>query len=891
MRPIKLAGRVLRALFRRERVEAEMDDEFRFHLEMETEQNLRAGLSPAEARRRALVAFGAVERVREECRDARGTRGVEEGAKELRLAARRLLRQPGFTLPVLLTLALGTGAATAVFTLLDAVVLRPLPYPAAERLVRLASPVPGVEPGARWGVAKGQFLHFQRQAHSFEALGLYTAAPVVLAAEGPGRPAERAGAARVSGGVLDVLGVRPRLGRRITVEDGLTEEPAVALLGHDLWVRRFGADPGVVGRTMPVEGAPVRIVGVLPPDARLPEELELPDLARIDLWLPLWLDPAQPARNNHVFRAVGRLRPGVTPAAAQSELARLTAALPAVLPEAYSPEFMRSTGFSTEAVPLREGVVGGAGRVLWVLFAAVGLLLLVACANAAGLFLARLQARRREMAVRAALGAGRRELARHFLAETVPLALAAGALALLMAHGAVRLLVALSPAGIPRLDEVRVGWTAILFTLGVSLAAGTAFGLLPLLRREGDVALLREAGRGMAGSRRQHGARAALVVAQVALSLVLLAGAALLFQSFRRLSAVHPGFDPRGVLTFRVSLPAARAESFEAADAFHRALVARLEAVPGVEAAGVGSALPLSGYDGCTAVIVEGPAQACVPVHTAAPGWLRALGVPVRGREGAWGEGRVAVVSRAFAERTWPGRDPVGRTLYVGGIDTAPYRVVGVAGDVRGAGLDRPATEDVHLPLHPPSPALGSAPPPSVAVALRARAGRPERLEAAVRRAVAEVDPQAPVADVRPLSALVSTSMARTSFAALLLGAASLLALALSAVGMYGVVAYLVAQRRAEIGIRMALGAPARRVAREVVAGSLRLAALGVVLGLAGAVAATRALRSLLFGVSPADPWVLALASAFLAAVAALASWAPARRAMRVDPAEALRHE
>ena len=889
-------------------VPADVDDELRFHFEMRTDELRTRGLSADAARLQAEREFGDVGWVRDrlESIDHRiaERRSRDERwsllAQEARFALRRLVRQAGFTVPAVLTLALGLGAAAAVFTVLDRVVLRPLPYASAGRLVWLQSPVPGVGPDVQWWLGKGQYHYYLRESRSFDALGLYRMSAATVGSEAPGAlQAERTGVAQVSASVARVLGVAPLLGRAMVPDDNLREEPQAAWLTHRLWASQFGADSSIVGRTILLSGRAVTVAGVLEPRAVLPGELAA-DNAPAGVWVPLHLDPAEPPRTSHTLMGIGRLRAGVTVEAAQAELSRLTARLPEALPEAYSTGFMERFGFSVAVTPLRDRVLGGVARTLWVVFGGVGLLLVIALANVTNLFLARIEARRRETAVRAALGAGRAQLARSFLAESLLLTAAAGALALLVAWGAVRLLVAAQPAGLPRLDEVRLGGTTALFVALVALAAGLLLGLLPVARRDGGTALLLEVGRGLTASRRQQAVRGTLVVAQIALSLVLLAGGALLWRSVRELQAVPSGLDPRGVLTAHVLLPQARYAEPAAVGATWSRIAERLAAIPGVAHVGATSSLPLAGDQGCSAIGLphrppdDEDRAPCVPVVLATPGYFATLGVPVRGREPDWADVRagrpVAMVSAAFARRGWGDADPVGQRLVASNAEDV-REVVAVVGDVRADGLDRPVIEAVYLPVLPVAVAVFGDTPRSLTFVLRAAAGDPARLAPAVRRAVAALDAQIAVTDVRPMSSVVARSMARVSFTALLLGLASAVALALSAIGIYGVIAYLVARRRAELGIRLALGARTAQVGGMVLLQSVRLAALGVALGLVGAWMATRALRALLYEVSPTDPVALGGTALVLLLVAALAGWVPARRAMRVDPAEALRAE
>ena len=898
----------LRRAFRlprsRRRLRDAVDEELRFHLEERVEELMARGMERAQAEREARARFGDVEEYRAQTRaiderilrEDRRMELLDALGRELRQAVRTLGRSRGFTALAALTLALGVGATTAIYTVLDAVVLRPLPYAEADRLVALSSPVPGVTPDAEWGISQAGFFHFRDSVRSFESLGAYSRGRLAMTGEGQ---AELVEAGIVTASLFDVLRLRPALGRLFTAADDQPGVAPVGVLAHEYWTQRFGADPAVVGRTVLVDpfGA-VQVVGVMQPGAKLPDQ-------PVDLWLPRQLDPAAPPQNSHmVFHGVvARLRPGATLPAAQAELARLTTAFPRRFPTAYSESFLRETGFTTKAVSLRDEVVGGTATVLWILLAAVGLVFAIACANVANLFLVRAEGRRREIAVRRALGAGRSHLALHFLAESLLLALAAAAVALALAQAGLRLLVAAAPAGLPRLAEVQLGWRGAAVAVLCAVAAALAFGLVPLVRaaRGVDVSTLREGGRGLSASRGRHAVRGAFVVAQVALALVLLAAAGLMAESYRRLRAVRPGFDAAGVLAVGISLPRARYDSYEKVAAFHRDLAARLRALPRVQAVGAGNVVPLAGYDGCSIVFVEGRPVApgrepsCIGTHFVAPGYFAALGMRVRGAAPGWAETQGAaagvVVTQALARRLWPGEDPIGRGIKCCQDGPPYYRVAGVADDVRGSWLDEPPTEAVFFPVVPLKGTMLWSPQRSMSVLVRTSLSDPTAVAPAVRRVLAEMDPSVPLGSAEPMSRVVAKSMARTSFTMLLLGVAAAMALVLSAVGIYGVISYVVGQRRGEIGIRIALGAPIAQVKRLVVLQSVRLAVAGVALGLAAALASTRVLASLLFEVSPTDPRVLALVALALVALAALASYVPARRASRVDPAEALRSE
>jgi putative ABC transport system permease protein len=819
--------------------------------------------------------------------------------REGRHAARTLWRAPSFSLITLVTLALGIGAATAIFTLLDSVVLRPLPYANADRLVDLSSPVPKLKGQSVWGLARHEMFYFLQNGHSLENLGVYQLDQATVLGGGGGRP-ERVRRVATSASLFDVLGFRPALGRLLVAEDNHSRTPAVVVLSHGYWARRFGAAPDVVGRTLDVEGLPLTVVGVLPPGA------DLPDLT-VDLWAPAWVDSTT-VFNNHTWSAIGRLRPGVSAADAERDLAPLTNRLPEVFPSVYNPRWVVNTGFRTAVVPLRDAVVGPLlTRALWTLFGAVALVLLIAGANVANLFLVRLDARRRELAVRAALGAGRAQLAWQSLTESLLLALLAAVLAMAIAQGMLRAILAVAPSELPRLSEVHLSSAGIAFAGGVALLAGAAFGVLPLMGERLDLGLLREAGRGLTSSRRGMAVRRVLVASQMALAVVLLAAAVLMVRTFRNLRAVQPGFDPSGVLTLDVALPEQRyggslpyAQAAELATGFYQQLADRVRGLPGVRAVGFTDRMPLVSGDWCTGITLEGPTPeaatgACPPSTLVSPGYFEAMGIRVEGRAPDWSgmlahDGAV-VVSRAFADHRWPNESPIGKGMKFSGTRPPFYRVVGVARDVRGLGVDAPPPEYVYFPMLGIPDAPLWSPPSYMHLVLKTAAGDPLALTGAVTRVVQELEPEAAVANVTTVESLLDASMAKQSFTMVLLLIAAASAMLLSAVGIYGVISYLVAQRRGEIGLRVALGAQAPEVTGMVLRQSLTLALSGVAVGLLAAWGTTRVLRALLFGVRPADPVTLILVPLALLGVAALASYAPARRAARIDPAEALRTE
>lgn len=818
--------------------------------------------------------------------------------RDLRFAGRALVRTPGYSAVFAATLGLGLAAALTVFAVVDSIVLRPLPYQAPTELVRLESAVPMMGPDTRWHLAKAQYLLLRDELQSVDELGLYVLN--VSTVGSPDRPedqAQRVGTVYVDPHLLPTLGIEPVRGRAFTPEETQEMPARVVMLTDGYWNRAFGRDPDVVGRTVLVDGRPLEVVGVLPADARLPEEVESSSVST-DLWMPLYVSKSERPVNSHTFRGVARLGAGADVARLNAELDRLTPTLPEVLPEAYSAQFMEEYGFHMVATPLKDDVVGTIADTLWILLGSLGLLLLVACFNAANLLLARTQRRSREMAIRAALGAGRRTLGRQLLLESVILSLVAGAAALVVAGLGVEALVRVAPDGLPRVHGVSLSPLSVGVGAALSLGLGLLFGILPAAAGADMTKVLGDTGRGMTASRRHHAARRVLVVAQLAVSVVLLAGAALLYQSYRNLSSVESGIDPENVLTFRVILPSEQYGDYLAAADYYRRALDRLEGLPGVRSAGAISALPLDGGWGCSLTFPadrppnpnDGPP--CLPVFLVTPGYFETLGIPIEGTPPSWDapmDRRVeAFVAQATARRFWGDESALGRGVSSFGAPAAPVQAV--VGDVRGAGLREPVWEATYLSIVPPTNAFWGV-PRFLRIAVKTDGTEPLAIVPAVRQALTELDPRVPMSDIRPMARVVADSNARDSFVALLLGLASAFSLLLSALGVYAVISYIVQGRRGEIGVRLALGSGTGRVRSMVVGQSVRLGVLGVLLGLAAAVPVSRVLASFLYELSPTEPVILAGVAAVLLAVTGLASFAPAMRATRVDPVEALRSD
>ncbi len=896
--------RDLGEVFRRGDVDPEVREELEHHLASRIEENVRAGMNREAAVAEATRRFGDLDRYRRETGDIeRGHRSslrrrerLALALQEARRAVRALLRTPTFTIAAIATLAIGIGGSTAIFTLVDAIALRPLAYPDAGRLVRIYHPVPKVGPGARWGISAAEFFHFQQNARTLAAIGVARTMRFNLG--GAGR-ASQVNSGLVSASLLPLLGVRPVLGRLLTADDNRRGKLDEVLLSERIWREQFGADSALVGSTVRVEGNDALVVGVVT-GAGLPGEA-------IDLWLPQPLDPAAEARNDHGEYAIGRLADGVTLAQAEAELKGFLARYTEIFPSAYNQTFMDRTGFTLELVPLKTDLVGGTARVLWVLLAAVGLVLIIACFNIGNLFLVRVHARRREVAVRSVLGASRGQLAWHHLSESLLLSLAAGALGLGLAWAGLHAFLGAVPSGrepgvaalLPRLAEVHLGPAGVAFGLGVAVAAGLVFGLAPMFVSFRWSEVLRQAGRGITPSRREARVRGGLVVAQIVLAVVLLAGAGLMLETVAQLRAVKPGFAPDGVLAVDLALPYARYRTYAESATFFDELIRRIEALPGVARAAAGSDVPLE-MTGAGCAIMAAEARApdaetpCVPTAVVSPGYFAALGIDVDGREATWAEATTAqagaLLTEPLARRIWGDRKPLGLGVKVDGVNRPPFfPVVGVVRGVHFAGLEQPPGEVVFYPLQPVAGTSLWEPPHRMTLLVRAAGVLPGSLEGPVERVVRAMDPDAALAHGRTMTEVMARSTLRVRLVTVLLVLTALVALLLSGIGLYGVIAYLVGRRASEIGIRIALGAPVATVRRQVVLESTRLAGLGVGLGAVAAFGATRLLRAMLFGVEPGDPLVLGGAVTLLLAVAIVASLVPARRASLVDPAQVLR--
>jgi predicted permease len=813
---------------------------------------------------------------------------------DMRFAARSLLRYPAFTAVAVLTLALGIGANTAVFTLVDGVLLRPLPFRDADQLLSMrhqgrdgADPLP---------MSSGLYLAYKERIRSLEGLGLYTRNAANLLVEGqPERILGQAG----TPDFFTVLGVSAARGRTFAEDEGLPDGPSVVILSDGLWRSNFGADPDVVGKTVDMSGTVREVIGVMPPSFGYPDRS-----ARF--WVPLVIDPNRAPIASFFAGAVGRIAPGSSLEAVQAEIGGMLGQLDQLFPEDGGAGFLMSVGLKADIKPLKDDLVGDVRSTLWILLGTVGFVLLIACANVANLLLVRAEGRQRELALRVAVGAGRMDVLRAFMGESLVLATVGGALGLGVAALAVRVTSVMMPTDLPRMAEIAMDVRVFSFTAAVALGCALFFGFFPLVRYGADdlAGQLKDGGgaRGSTGGPARHRLRNSLVVAQVALALVLLIGSGLMFRSFLALRAVDPGFDPDGVFTARIIVPNGEIQDDREAADFFRNLRERLAQQPGVQAVGFVSAVPLSEAGvsfGGMEVEDQPRAEDELPVFASLPqadvGYVEAMGIDLlEGRTFQRGDGgddgRGALVSKAFAEHWWPDSSPLGRRVRFGAPNEEWYTIVGVVGDVHQNSLQDSQEEGaVYFPT------LGEVDGNFFAaraqdVVMRVT-GDPLSYLQVLRREVQALNPRIPVASPRTMDDIFDASTARTSFTMAMLGAASGIALLLGLVGIYGVISYVVSQRSREIGVRMALGASAPSVRGMVVRQGLALAGAGVLVGLVAALGLSRIMGAILFGVSATDPLTYGAVSVTLVGVATLASWIPARRASRVDPSTALRAE
>lgn len=812
---------------------------------------------------------------------------METLLQDVKFAIRTLRRRPGFAAVTIATLALGIGANTALFSVVRSVLLKPLPYAEPDRVVVVWSSWVGWE---RTWVSEPEFLDYRRDVESFEEVGAYTIGAGNLT--GDGNP-ERVGLAAVSAGVFRVLGVDPLMGRVLSEDDDLPGRADLAVISHALWQRRFGGDPDVVGRTIELDGQVRTILGVMPPDFRLPEEYRAQ--VPTDVWVPIGIDAAAPGgRGAHYLFSVAHLRDGASLSTAQAEVDRLVAGW-------VEAGFVDPTAdFRTVLVPADEEILGATRPTLWLLLGAVGLVLMIACANVANLLLGTSAARRREIAVRAAIGAGRRRIVRQLLSESLVLSAIGGLVGLLLAASTTSLIARVAPPGIPRIGEVGLDSGVLLFTLVLTVAAAAFFGMGPALLFSGGplASGLTDGGRAGSAGPSRHFLRRALVVGEVALSLVLVIAAGLMLRTMAELYRIDLGFSTDGVLTMQASLPVADYPTPADVTSFLVELEERVEAVPGVRHAGATRLLPLTGTIGDWGIQLEGAEnpedgyQADWQVVT--PGYLEAMSIRILRGRGLTDADRidttpVAVISERMARELWEGQDPIGRRYRIGGEEGPFFTVVGIAASVK----HNRVTEDPRIEMYMPHQQfeLVNGNPPRTMTLVVAAEGDPLALVAPIREQFRQLDPNLPPAQIRTLEQVADRALAQPRIAMVLLGAFALLALVLAAIGIYGVISQAVVERRRELAIRLALGAEAGSLLRMVLWDGLRLSVVGIAGGLLAAVALTRLMSALVYGVGTLDAATFIAVPVLLTLVAVLASGIPGWRASRLDPVEALNAE
>ena len=871
----------LRGFLRGQRRDTEFDIEIQEHLQRLAERFAAQGMTREEATAAARRQFGNTTLLQEDRRELQTLQWIEALWQDLRFAARMLRKNPGFTCIAVATLALGIGANTAIFSLVNTVLLRPLPYKDADRLVTV------------WGynrsrgyttdqVSPQDFADWKSQNHVFESMGAST--DVVYTLTGAGEPAVIIAYA-FSADYFHVLGVEPILGRTFLPEEEQPGKNHVTVLSYSFWQNRLGRDPAIVGQNITLDGAPYTVVGVMPRDFKYPESTEL--------WTPLTVtSEAANDRAYRYLRIMARLKPGVTLQQAHVEMNAIAAQLALAYPKTNQDEN------ATNLIGLREGISGDIRPALLVLLCAVGFVLLIACANVANLLLARAAGRRREVAVRAALGASRSRLARQFLTESLLLGLVGGAVGVLLASLCTKAMVAMFPPtifnlSIPKLEQIPMDGWVLGFAAGVSLLTGALFGLVPALQVHGSTSdSMKATGRGQAGSAQGTRFRKALIVAELALSLILLTAAGLTLRSFVYLLRGDLGFRTDHVLTFRVLPPSYKYKSHAQLAAFSDEALRGIQSLPGVEAAGTVTFLPLSGWLGERSVALE---EQAIPENqrpialwnSVTPDYFRATGIPLlegrffdeRDNEGA---PRVAIISKSLVNKIRQNADVLGKRAVVAGLK-APVEIVGIVGDVHQLGITSEMTSGIYLPF-------AQAPAPILCFTIRT-AQEPLSIAKAAQQAIWAVDKNQAVGFVMSMDLLASESLAPQRVMMLILAVFGGMALIMAAVGLYGVIANSVTQRTHEIGVRMSLGASPSTILKLVMGQGFGLVMIGVAIGLGGAWGLMRFVASLLYGVRPADPLTLGIATLVLASVALFASYVPARRAMRVDPMVALRYE
>jgi len=876
----------LRSLFRRRNVEQELDEELHYHLEREIENNLAMGINVEEARVAALRAMGGIEQQKEKCRDTRRVNLIEDLIKDLRYGFRVLAKSPVFTGVAILTLALGVGANTAIFSVVNELLIRPLPFRNADRVAMVWEVTP--EGRHQNTTSRANFRSWREQNTAFEEMSAFSDQRQTLS--GDGEP-EEVSVQLATPELFQVLGVNALIGRTLNQDDGRAKSPGV-VIGYSIWQRRFGGDPQILGKPVVLNGSPLNVVGVMPAGFEWHIRSRSGTGKPAEMWKILNMPTEGPDTLGRFLSVVGLLKPGATVEQATSEMKVIETRIGEAAPQ-------YNKGYGVEVLPLREQFVGNVRPALLVLLGAVGFVLLIACANVANLMLARAAARHKEIALRAALGASRFRIVRQLLTESLLLAFLGTVVGLAFAWWGIRALVAVSPADLVNLRDVGINLTVLAWTLAVSIASGIIFGLAPALEgaRLNLNDALKEGGKGEGGQNaRSRRLRSVLVVVEVALALVLLVSAGLLIKSFTRMQNIDTGFDARNVLTMVVPLSGTKYQQDKPCIDYFREATERITALPGVKGVGLVNYLPLYGGLGCsTGFTIAG--QPTMPpgegpgcnVRVSDAGYFGAMRIPLlRGRVFSDVEDsevkHIAIISESLAQQYFPGEEPIGKVISVEMFDKPnPTEIIGIVGDVRYDSLINLPEPTVYFPI----PELTYS---FMTLAIRTT-GNPASIAPSVRNILHEMDSTQPVSDVRTLEQVMGTTLARSRFITLLLGLFAGMAMLLAAVGIFGVMNYSVTLRTREIGIMVALGAQPSQVQKMILRQGLLLTAAGVGIGLAAAVALTRLLSGLLFGVEATDPITFGVIVVLLTAVSLIACYLPALRATRVDPLIALRFE
>jgi predicted permease len=873
----------LRALFQRDRVERDIDEELRSHIEILTEENLKRGMSKEKAQLEARRAFGNIASIKDAARDVRGGGVLEIISQDIRFGIRTLLKDRAFTIVALLALSIGIGANTAIFSVVNGILFRPLPYQDPEKIITMWEP----SSGHTLGLTDLEFFDIREKNQAFEDVAAYVTGSANLT--GNSEP-ERIMGTWVSSGFFRVLSVQPLLGRTFAAEDD-TPTPSVVVLSHRLWQRRFAFDSNIIGQQVSVNGKVRTIIGVMPKGFQFFHK-------DVEMWLPLGLDRANLNPGDRSYYVIGRLKNTVTLDQARSHMNNLSAQLAAEYKRRF-PKGVNSTD-SLTLIPLKEFIVGDVRPALLILFAAIGFVLLIACVNVVNLILARGETRQKEIAIRMALGVSRLRIVQQLLTESLLLSLLGGALGFLFAFWGVRALIAFAPANLPRTSEINLDGTVLIFTFLISVLSAFVFGLVPGLQSS-NPGLLLGMKEGFSTGTKGRRTRQMLVVCEIALAVVLVAGAGLMIKSFVRLLHVDPGFNSKNVLTLQITLPYLKYRTSDQINSFYQRLLEKVETFPGIEAAGTITILPLSGLNSNASFEIEGRPRASAEVVQNADyrivslNYFHAMGITLKkGRHFAASDHKdapgVVIINEAMANQFWRNEEPVGKRINLAVPGSPWLNIIGVMKDVKHHALNAPSKPEMYFLQSQNAYGNPLGVYPSVTIAVRGSTD-PFSIIGFVKYAVRALDKDVPVAKIATMDQVLSDSVAQPRFMMFLLTIFAVVALMLSAVGVYGMIAYSVTQRRHEIGIRMALGAQNGSVLKLIMKQGMSLSVTGVILGLCLAFALTRVITGLLFQVSATDPLTFIGISSLLLAVSLAAIFIPARRALSVDPILTLRYE